>query len=336
MDLELVRVSNEGDLLRWWQVDDAAMTADHVGLPADPMAELVPALSGPMEGFGVELWTGVSDGRTVGCVKLTVPRHDNLTTVDLDVVVHPAERGHGFGSQLVAGMLERVGELGRTVVHAEICRSLDEDSEPSPGVRIATRLGAKLALVELRQLLDVGAPEPPGLADRLAAAAAHAEGYSLLRWVDRAADPDVADLADLMGRMSTDSPQGDLDVEPEVWDVARYRAKEESTAARGRRRYAVAARDDATERIVGYTDIGINVAVPAVGFQWDTLVLAEHRGHRLGLLMKAANLEQLRSLSPQTRHLNTWNAVSNPPMMSVNAALGYRPVEASEEWELQL
>jgi GNAT superfamily N-acetyltransferase len=335
-DLELVQVTHEADLFRWWQIDDAAMAADHVGLPADPMAELLPALAGSMEGFDIELWLGVSGDAAVGCVKLTLPVHDNLTGADLDVVVHPAQRGRGFGSRLVDGMLARVRELGRTVVTFEISRPLDADSGLGPGATIATRLGAELALTELRQLLDLTAAEPAGLAALVAEAAAHADGYTLVGWVDRAAPADLADLADLMGRMSVDSPHGDLDTEPEAWDVARYRAKEDSTAARGRRRYAVAARAEASERLVGYTEIGVNLAVPAVGYQWDTLVRSEHRGHRLGLLMKRANLQQLREHSPQTRYLNTWNGARNVPMLSVNEALGYRPVEASEEWQLRL
>jgi hypothetical protein len=44
-DLEIVHVTDDAELQRWWRLDDATMSADHVGLPADPMAELVPALS---------------------------------------------------------------------------------------------------------------------------------------------------------------------------------------------------------------------------------------------------------------------------------------------------
>jgi GNAT superfamily N-acetyltransferase len=80
----------------------------------------------------------------------------------------------------------------------------------------------------------------------------------------------------------------------------------------------------------------VSIAVPTIGYQWDTLVRSDHRGHRLGLLMKLANLRQVRERSPQTRFLNTWNAESNAPMVSVNERLGFVVVEAWEEWQLHL
>jgi hypothetical protein len=73
-----------------------------------------------------------------------------------------------------------------------------------------------------------------------------------------------------------------------------------------------------------------------LGYQWDTIVSREHRGHRLGLLVKLANLRLLREVSPKTRYLNTWNADDNAPMVAVNDALGYRPVEVTQEWQLEL
>jgi hypothetical protein len=87
---------------------------------------------------------------------------------------------------------------------------------------------------------------------------------------------------------------------------------------------------------VGYTDIGVNVEQPRVGYQWDTIVLAEHRGHRLGLLLKLANLELLVRTAPGVELVNTWNAEINSHMIAVNEALGFRPVDRWREWQLDL
>jgi GNAT superfamily N-acetyltransferase len=335
-DVELHRVTREDDLPRWWRIDDAAMRADHVALPADPMSELVPALSGPVAGHEVELWLAVAAGRDVGCVKLTLALHDNRHVAAIDLVVDPPARGAGIGARMVDAVLARVRELGRTVVLAEVTHPIEDVTEPGAATRLAKHFGATHADTELRRMLDLSEPEPAGLAEALAAARRLAEGYTIIRWVDRVADADVADLAALMAVMSIDAPHGDLDIEPEVWDAARYRGKEDDSIARGRRRFGVAAREDATGRLVGFSDIGVNLSVPAVGYQWDTLVRREHRGHRLGLLMKQANLEQLRALSPQTRTINTWNGIDNRPMVSVNEALGFRALEVLEEWQLRL
>jgi GNAT superfamily N-acetyltransferase len=250
-DLELLRVTDISALERWWGIHDAAMTADHVALPADPIAELVPSLSGSEAGYAVELWLARSAGADVGCARLSRPLHDNVTLADLELTVSPGCRGRGHGTRLAEAMLSRVRELGATTVTAEICRPLGAESGDSPAARIATRQGARPALAELRRLLDLMAGEPDGLAELEAEAAGHAAGYTMVSWADRAAEDDVADLADLMGRMSTDAPSGELTREPEVWDAARYREKEDSTLAKGRRRLSVAARENATGRWSG-------------------------------------------------------------------------------------
>lgn len=69
--------------------------------------------------------------------------------------------------------------------------------------------------------------------------------------------------------------------------------------------------------------------------QWDTIVLHGHRGHRLGMLVKAANIVALRQAGPQAAAIITWNAEENRHMLSVNEALAFYPilVEAALEVE---
>jgi GNAT superfamily N-acetyltransferase len=335
-DLELVQVTDEADLPRWWRIDDITMSLDHVGLPADPIVELMPALSGTIAGYGIELWLGMSGGEDIGCVKLTMPLHDNLGNADLDLAILPEHRGRGLGRRLTEAMLARVRTLGRTTVTAEVSNPLGLDVGRSPGARLAGRFGAEPALTEQRRVLDLTEIDHDGLAALEAEVVAGATGYSLMQWVDRVPDGDVEDMAGLMVRMSTDAPHGDLIEEPEVWDVARYRAKEDSALARERKRVGTAVRDDASGRLVGFSDIGISTVNPQFGYQWDTIVSREHRGHRLGLLVKLANLRQLRDVVPQSRYVNTWNSEDNAPMIAVNDALGYRAVEVMQEWQLEL
>jgi hypothetical protein len=157
-----------------------------------------------------------------------------------------------------------------------------------------------------------------------------------VQWVDRAPRELYDDLAALMALMSTDVPLGELDWEPEVWDAARWLAKEDNAVTQGRLRYATAARDKRTGRLAGYTDIGVNPRLPEYAGQWDTIVAGAHRGHRLGLLMKAANLQRLRASRPDVRWLNTWNADSNAHMVGINERLGFRPMECWVDWQLDL
>jgi GNAT superfamily N-acetyltransferase len=72
---------------------------------------------------------------------------------------------------------------------------------------------------------------------------------------------------------------------------------------------------------------------PGRAYQWDTLVLPEHRGHRLGLALKVANLARMQAGHPDRTELHTFNAEDNPPMAAVNDALGFRAVERMGEWQ---
>ena len=66
---------------------------------------------------------------------------------------------------------------------------------------------------------------------------------------------------------------------------------------------------------------------PEVVYQWGTLVRPEHRGHRLGMATKVANLRWVqREVSGRDR-VYTMNAEVNDQMIGINQALGFRPVE---------
>ena len=64
--------------------------------------------------------------------------------------------------------------------------------------------------------------------------------------------------------------------------------------------------------------------MPQLAEQHDTSVVRSHRGHRLGLLLKAEMMLWLREAQPQLESVDTWNAESNDFMISVNELLGYR------------
>jgi len=75
---------------------------------------------------------------------------------------------------------------------------------------------------------------------------------------------------------------------------------------------------------------------PGRVYQWGTLVTPEHRGHRLGLALKAANLAQLQAAHPEPLLLTTYNAEVNSHMIGINERLGFRPVERLGEFQKKM
>lgn len=58
-----------------------------------------------------------------------------------------------------------------------------------------------------------------------------------------------------------------------------------------------------------------------------------HRGRRLGVWMKAANLEWLAADHPQVTRVVTSTAADNEYMLAVNRQVGFSLDAATENWE---
>ncbi|MGH4018274.1 MAG: hypothetical protein ACRDT0_03305, partial [Pseudonocardiaceae bacterium] len=205
----------------------------------------------------------------------------------------------------------------------------------SAGAAFAAALGACRALAATRRRLDVEAVEAAVL-DRLRAEARErAGGYTVVSWRDSTPERWLDGFAYLTGRMLTDAPLDDLQWDPEVYDAQRIRERDASCRAQGLRSVTSAACDSAG-RLVAFTQLVLRATVGWYGEQWDTIVAPEHRGYRLGALLKVDNLALARARHPQLRVVDTWNADSNPHMIAINGAMGFRPHDRWAEWQLDL
>ena len=99
----------------------------------------------------------------------------------------------------------------------------------------------------------------------------------------------------------------------------------------GRLRFTSIARQVATGSVAGDTDLFVTGAMTRA-MQSGTFVVGEHRGRRLGLGLKLANLVALQEARPQVREIFTGNNRENLPMVAVNEALGFQPVEIIGEF----
>jgi len=61
-----------------------------------------------------------------------------------------------------------------------------------------------------------------------------------------------------------------------------------------------------------------------------------HRGRRLGMLLKLANIEHLQRLRPGHPAIVTYNAEENRHMLDVNEAVGFVPIGREGAWKKTL
>ena len=200
-------------------------------------------------------------------------------------------------------------------------------------IEFALRHGWTCDLLETRRDLLLP-PDEDRLSSLEAEARSASTGYEVVTWRDHTPDALLDDRALLEQRMTTDAPHGDLPVEEERWDGDRIREYEASHVARGRTVLSAGAVQDG--RLVAFTDLQVPLAQPERANQAGTLVLREHRGHRLGALVKAAVLRELAATLPQVRRISTYNSDSNLPMVAVNEALGFRPAGHLSSWSRHL
>ncbi|HET6627545.1 MAG TPA: GNAT family N-acetyltransferase [Nocardioidaceae bacterium] len=255
-------------------------------------------------------------GRLVGAAELSVSEWDNTHLAWAGLSVHPDERRRGHGSALFGFLTEEATRVGR--------RSIGLDGWESPatlGFAARHRLPQRSAAINRRQHLDEVTRET---LDRLYDdARAAASSYDLVG-ISGPTPPDLLDAVAGMTVAINDAPTDDLDIEDEVFPVERIVAYERAQQAQGHRMYRLLARHRDTGELAGHTVVVVEAERPTIGDQHDTSVVRAHRGHRLGMLLKAGMLRWLLDEEPQLETVYTWNAESNDHMIDVNDKLGYR------------
>jgi GNAT superfamily N-acetyltransferase len=335
-DRRVSRVAGDvAELEELHTVVDAAYRADDPDFPSSRLPELVVAATRPPPSRHLELWLLRVDDVPVAGAIANLPDLDNLDQAEVQLGVHPDHQHHGHGRFLLDTVLGDLQKQGRTRILADIGEPPGRGA-PYRGRDLAVAAGAVPSLEEVRRTLRLDNLDEAALASLRTAAAPCAAGYELDGWTGRTPDHLAESYAGLAGRMSTDAPQGDRDTEPEVWDIARVRTRDDFLEAQGRLPVCTVARHVARGELVGFTDIGTTLHDVETAFQWDTIVHPDHRGHRLGVLMKLANLDRVRAVAPQTRRIYTWNADVNTHMNAINDAMGFVPTRRVVTWRLDL
>ncbi|CAM3265346.1 Ribosomal protein S18 acetylase RimI [Stackebrandtia soli] len=324
----MVDVLDDDDFAAWHAVFDAGYRVGRVDPPIWTVAELLVSYRDPDRSWEHELFAAVEDGVVVGAAEVEYPLRDNQNLAEFGIAVPAEHRRRGIGSALYDAVAARITELGRPVIGTAVNQPVNAPEEP--GVAFLTKRGLTRRNTEARRVLRL--PVEPSLLDRMERRALERSGgYRITTWRDSCPDEYAEQYAQLKALLSVQAPLGELDYELEHWDVERLRAEERVTAEQRRTILtAVAVAPDGT--LAGHTQIAIPGLEAHKAYQWDTLVLPDHRGHRLGALLKLINLRRLAEFRDRDR-IETWNALQNDHMNAINDELGFETVEHFEEWQ---
>ncbi|WP_205473991.1 GNAT family N-acetyltransferase [Nocardioides sp. SYSU D00038] len=318
MSVHPVDPADSGALRSWWEVGAAAAAELPVGdWPSWPAAST--ALAVPPVGRDVVLLALDEGGRTVGAARLELHHQENTHVGFVEVWVLPDARRRGHGRALLAEAERRCREAGRTTVVSSVETPTDADNA---GVRFAAASGYEVAGVEFTKTVDL-AGTAALLPEVTSFAAERLDGYGIVWWRDHTPEEHLAGLARLWSRFLSEAPLGELDLQPQQWTPERIREWEERRR-RVRAAHLLVAGVAPDGTLAGYSAVSVLEADPRLGHITSTLVLPEHRGHRLGLAVKARLHAYVREEFPACEQLVTGNAGVNEWMNAVNDRLGYR------------
>jgi GNAT superfamily N-acetyltransferase len=288
-------------------------------------------------------WLVRAGDEVVGRIVVDMPLEEGSRRAVIRVDMVPAAWGRGFGAQAMAFAEGRAREFGRTVLQASTIHPAGAEPTlvPRSGAgavpedrfsRFMLSFGYSLEQVYRISALDLTRPLA-GFDELLAGARAASGDYRYVSWTAPTPDEWIDDYAWLKSRMSTDAPFGEQEVDAEAWDAERVRRMERIFADAGRTKLVGAAQHISSGRLVAYTEL-VSFRVPGKPIdQDDTLVLREHRGHRLGALVKCETLLRARELFPEGERIMTGNAEENRPMLAVNEAMGFTPTRYAADWQ---
>lgn len=317
MDIRELDVTDPAARRAWYEVQETSAHADrpHALLEAFDAFEVSATQPGPyVDRVRLEAREGDA---VVAVADLELPLTENLDVAWAEVHVLPRHRRRGIGRSLWQAMVERARTAGRTRVGGEVNVDLQVSGA---GLEFALAMGAVEKHREYHLLAELPVPPAP-----------MATGYELVTWRGRCPDEHRAPYLLMRNQMNADVPTGELDLEATVLDDARLATSEQRLAASYDVRVAAARRH--SDGVFGGYSLLFVPHGATYGWQDDTLVMPEHRGHRLGAALKAANYA---ALPDQVRLVHTWTAPSNTAMHHTNTALGFRVVEHMYEMEADL
>lgn len=268
------------------------------------------------DGLTLAAFAGPDDAEAVAFTFIRLGRVENIDLGDALFMLRADQQQDTSGAAalaLLTAARRRLAAIGRT----KLSITVPADRQPGDA---PLRDGAA-AFTSVCSALDLAATDAAQLDAWAEPTPANAR-YRLVRWVHRCPDELAEAYAAALAAMH-DAPQEDLDWESPHMSLERLRAAERTHAEYGMQAQVVAAVSDDGEvagscMLARFPDQPDNLGI------WNTSVARAHRGHGLGLRIKAESTRWLRGLHPEARWIYTFNNHGNEHMRAINRRLGYQ------------
>ena len=302
-------------------------------VPEEPLRPLPAILarlrSKPQNQWSARVRARDASGNVVGFVgggrSLNEP--DNAHIMWSEIQVHPQHRRRGLGTALFREFVRACEGQ-----HPELVfMGMANDRVPA-GSAFLGAAGAKPGLPMKTNQLDIPSVDRAQIAEwaRLDPA-----GYTLERIDGVVPDRLMQAYLDSSNGMN-DAPKGDLKMADWKLTEEQVRDRENWFKQVGTEWWLLVAVDEGTGEGVGFSDVTYYPKQPWVIWQQGTGVNRAHRGHKLGLWMKAVMLDRILRERPESRFIRTGNANTNAQMLGINTQLGFRVAWQSMLWQLPI
>lgn len=330
VSIEVVDPRDEDRLHTWWSVGrEVSRERPYDPWPAWAVSRVaLPEPSAERDLVFLLLTVGSEPAATA---LLVLPQQANTHLAAGEIAVPAGHRRRGLGTRLLADLEERALAAGRRTLVMDAWSVPGQDSD---GTAFAAARGLETANRDGVKVLDLHAA-PATWGPLREEVAAHQGGYRVVAFEHEIPEAHLVGTGRLLSTFFSQIPLGTLDLEDSEWTPERIRADEQRARRIGRLDYCALALSGQGD-VVAFTNAAVDLADPVRASVGATIVAPEHRGHRLGLAVKLAGHDLLRTTHPGCRDVVTGNADSNAAMNAINERLGYRLVETCHELQKRL
>lgn len=263
----------------------------------------------------------------IGYLNLYIPKQENKDTLYSSIYLIPQWRGKGIGSMLIEALV-KVAEkiaLPKMIIDA-LLPSEEADERRLIAEHLAQKLGLQKESVDKVSVVKV--PLAIDLVEDLNLEVDEALGkYRLLMWEDSIPEDYLEQFVNLLNEFEAEIPREASSQEKITYTPERIR-EIEANLLKSNRHFIISAALSPSGKIVGMSKMVYRDNGSTLASQEQTFVLADHRGHRLGLGMKLATHRMVHELAPDIAYISTYNNHTNDTMLKINQRLGY--FESSE------